>query len=95
MEKIKPDFAQDAIAETLLLTIALRAFDAKQKKPILGDTKSVELVGQIDYNFEQFAKGYNIITSFTLSGMHFFQLKGGEHAVEGDNDAGVKAEVCY
>ncbi len=57
MKKIKPDFAQDAIAETLLLTVALRAFDAKQKEPILGDTKSVELIEQIDYDFEPFAKG--------------------------------------
>ncbi len=33
------------------------------------------------------------ITSFTLSGMNFFQLQGGEHAVEGDNDAGAKTGV--
>ncbi len=57
MEKIRPDFADNAIAETLLLTVALRAFDAKEKHPVLGDQKSVELMEQIDYDFEQFAKG--------------------------------------
>ncbi len=57
MEKIQPDFTQDAIAETLLLTVALRAFDTRQKRPILKDQKSVELMQQIDYDFEQFAKG--------------------------------------
>ncbi len=57
MEKLHPDFTRDAIAETLLLTVALRAFDARQKNPILGDQKSVELIEQIDYDFEQFAQG--------------------------------------
>ncbi len=57
MEKIQPDFAQDAIAETLLLTVALRAFDTQQKQPVLGDKKSAQLMEGIDYDFEQFAKG--------------------------------------
>ncbi len=57
MEKILPDFTKDSIAETLLLTVALRAFDACQKQPILGDQKSVELMQQINYDFQQFAKG--------------------------------------
>ncbi len=57
MEKIQPDFTQDAIAEPLLLTVALRAFDARQKRPVLGDRKSVQLMERIDYDFEQFAKG--------------------------------------
>ncbi len=57
MEKIRPDFTQDTIAETLLLTVALRAFDARQKHPVLGDRKSVALVEQIDYDFQKFAKG--------------------------------------
>ncbi len=57
MEKIQPDFTEDAIAETLLLTVALRAFDTRQQQPILGDGKSVELMQQIDYDFERFAKG--------------------------------------
>ncbi len=54
--KIKPDFTQDAIAETLLLTVALRAFDTRQQRPVLGDWKSIELMQQIDYDFEKFAK---------------------------------------
>ncbi len=57
MEKIRPDFTDDSIAETLLLTVALRAFDTRQQRPILGDQKSVELMQLIDYDFEQFAKG--------------------------------------
>ncbi len=57
MEKIIPEFTDDSIAETLLLTVALRAFDTRQKHPVLGDKKSVELMEQIDYDFEQFAKG--------------------------------------
>ncbi len=57
MEKILPDFTKDCVAETLLLTVALRAFDARQKKSILADRKSVELMEQIDYDFEKFAKG--------------------------------------
>ncbi len=57
MEKIRPDFTEDAIAETLLLTVALRAFDAQQKHPVLGDEKSVQLMEHIDYDFQQFAKG--------------------------------------
>ncbi|PIE70227.1 MAG: hypothetical protein CSA22_09180 [Deltaproteobacteria bacterium] len=57
MEKFKPDFIQDAIAETLLLTVALRAFDARQNPSILGDEKSVELIEQINFDFQQFAIG--------------------------------------
>ncbi len=33
--------------------------------------------------------------SFTLSGMNFFQLQGGKHAVEGDNDVRAKAGVYH
>ncbi len=84
MEKIKPNFTQDAIAETLLLTVALRAFDAGQKEPILGDTKSVELIEQIDYDFEQFAKGSMMSRLGTNVRLKYFDTCAREFITEHD-----------
>ena len=57
MEKMQPGFIEDRITETLLTTVALRALDAQKKHPVLGDKKSIELMGQIDYNFRKFSRG--------------------------------------
>ena len=44
----------DGVAETLLITLYMRASDAKTKKPILNDFKSLEIMEQIEYDFDKF-----------------------------------------
>lgn len=41
----------DPIQETLLLTLQCRALDSESPDPILGDTRSADLVEKIDYDF--------------------------------------------
>ncbi|RLQ94645.1 class I SAM-dependent methyltransferase [Falsibacillus albus] len=40
--------------ETLLITLQAKAHDSRLKKSILNDTKSAEILGQIDYDFDKF-----------------------------------------
>lgn len=44
----------DGVAETLLITLYMRASDAMSKKPILNDKKSLEIMKQIEYDFDKF-----------------------------------------
>lgn len=46
----------DGVAETLLITLYIRAKDAMDKNPILNDQKSLEIMKQIEYDFEKFKK---------------------------------------
>ena len=39
------------ISETMLITLYMRATDAKSEKPILNDKRSEEIISQIDYDF--------------------------------------------
>lgn len=52
MEKIQLD-CQDKIAETLLTTLNMRALDARQPDPILGDTLAIQIIDKIDYDFSR------------------------------------------
>ena len=54
MEKIVPSI-NDIIADTLFITVYMRALDARKKHPVLGDRKSVELMNRIDYPFEKYS----------------------------------------
>lgn len=56
MEKIHPDL-KDSVAETLLIPLAMRALDVRQKRPVLGDAYSARLMEQIDYPFGKFISG--------------------------------------
>lgn len=49
MPRVRLDL--DPLRETLLLTLYARALDARSPKPILGDTRSADLVDAIDYDF--------------------------------------------
>ena len=42
------------VAETLLITLYMRAKDARSAHPLLGDAKAAEIIDQIDYDFSQF-----------------------------------------
>ena len=42
------------ISETMLITLYMRATDAKSEKPILNDKKSEEIISQINYDFSKF-----------------------------------------
>lgn len=55
MKKITPEIS-DAIAETLFITLLMRAYDSQCDKPILNDVKSRELVEKIDYPFDKLGK---------------------------------------
>ncbi len=52
MEKLKLD-SQDKIAETLLTTLNMRALDARQPDPVIGDKLAIQIVDQIDYDFSR------------------------------------------
>lgn len=54
MGKIKPSIS-DNIADTLFITVYMRALDAQQKDPILNDSRSLELMNRIDYPFEKYS----------------------------------------
>lgn len=54
MEKVIPSI-NDNIADTLFITVYMRALDARQKHPVLGDRRSVELMDRIDYPFEKYS----------------------------------------
>ena len=42
------------VSETMLITLYMRATDAKSEKPILNDKKSEEIISQINYDFSKF-----------------------------------------
>ena len=44
----------DNVSETMLITLYMRATDAKSEKPILNDKKSQEIISQINYDFSKF-----------------------------------------
>ena len=44
----------DNVSETMLITLYMRATDAKSEKPILNDKKSKEIISQINYDFSKF-----------------------------------------
>lgn len=44
----------NGVAETLLITLYIRAKDAMDKNPILNDRKSLEIMEQIEYDFTKF-----------------------------------------
>ena len=46
------------ISETMLITLYMRATDAKSEKPILNDKKSEEIISQIDYDFSKFKNAW-------------------------------------
>lgn len=54
MRKLVPSIS-DNIADTLFITVYMRALDAQQKNPVLGDSRSLELMNMIDYPFEKYS----------------------------------------
>lgn len=46
----------DGVSETLLITLYMRSRDAMSKNPILNDQKSLEIMKQIEYDFDKFKK---------------------------------------
>lgn len=54
MEKIKPSI-NDNVADTLFITVYMRALDARKKHPVLGDKRSLELMQRIDYPFDKYS----------------------------------------
>lgn len=54
MVKITPTIT-DAVADTLFITVYMRAKDVMQKHPILNDQQSLKLMKQIDYPFDKYS----------------------------------------
>jgi len=48
------------VQETLLVPLYARAVDARKKRPILNDPKSVEMVDSIDWDFQRFNQRWRI-----------------------------------
>lgn len=48
------------VAETMLIPVYFRAIASKMKKPALMDTKAIELVDKIDYDFSKFSDSYRM-----------------------------------
>jgi O-methyltransferase involved in polyketide biosynthesis len=59
------------VQETLLITLWARAVEAKQAKPIIRDSKSVEIIQQLDYDFSKLAKAKNSQLGVCLRGVVF------------------------
>lgn len=47
----------EGVSETLLITLYIRAKDAMSNSPIINDKMSIEIMNQIEYDFEKFKKG--------------------------------------
>lgn len=47
----------DGVMETLLITLYIRAKDAKSDNPVVNDKKAAEIVSKLDYDFSKFDKG--------------------------------------
>jgi O-methyltransferase involved in polyketide biosynthesis len=45
------------VMETLLITLYIRAKDAKSRNPVINDQKSAEIIRNIDYDFKKFDSG--------------------------------------
>lgn len=45
------------VMETLLITLYIRAKDAKSRNPVINDQKSAEIIRNIDYDFKKFDNG--------------------------------------
>ncbi|HLO50719.1 MAG TPA: class I SAM-dependent methyltransferase [Kamptonema sp.] len=67
MTKLKLELG--TIQETLLLTLWARAVDAGKTNPILRDTKSVEIIEQIDYDFSKIEKAKGTQIAICLRGL--------------------------
>ena len=52
------------VSETLLVTLYMRAKDAKSNHPFLNDQKAAEIISRMDYDFSAF----ECIRSFTNTG---------------------------
>ncbi|WKG01973.1 class I SAM-dependent methyltransferase [Mycolicibacterium sp. HK-90] len=52
MNNVEPELG--AVQETLLIPLYGRALDAESRRPVLGDRRAVQLVGDIDYDFTRF-----------------------------------------
>lgn len=52
MNNVEPELG--AVQETLLIPLYGRALDARSRRPVLGDRRAAQLVGDIDYDFTRF-----------------------------------------
>jgi O-methyltransferase involved in polyketide biosynthesis len=59
------------VQETLLITLWARAVEALQPDPILVDSKSIEIVSKIDYNFSQLSRAKSSQVGVCLRGQIF------------------------
>lgn len=48
----------DGVMESLLITLSIRAKDARSENPIINDKKSAEIASQIDYDFSKFENSW-------------------------------------
>lgn len=55
-DKISPELS-DKVAETLMITLAMKCRETSHKKSIFQDPKSCEMVGKLDYDFSKFRGG--------------------------------------
>ncbi|MBQ9213635.1 MAG: class I SAM-dependent methyltransferase [Bacteroidales bacterium] len=53
MKKIRPKF-QENVSETLLIPLCMRAKESQQKKPIIKDEMSEQILSKLDYDFNKF-----------------------------------------
>nr|WP_055501842.1 class I SAM-dependent methyltransferase [Nonomuraea pusilla] len=64
MHRWRPELG--LIQETLLITLYARALDARRPSPILGDTLSADLAGNIDYDFGKLKVKPNLVVTTAL-----------------------------
>ncbi|WP_421919416.1 class I SAM-dependent methyltransferase [Marinifilum sp.] len=70
MEKLK-NTLQDNIADTLYITLYMKALETKKKDPILYDEKACEMYEAIDYDFSKYNKAIRSSVGVVVRSNHF------------------------
>ncbi|ODG99986.1 tetracenomycin C synthesis protein [Nostoc sp. KVJ20] len=71
---LKEKVSLGVVQETLLITLWARAVEASQQQPILYDSKAVDILSQIDYNFNKVSKSLSSQLIVCIRGQTIDQL---------------------
>jgi len=61
----------DGVAETMLITVYFRAIASKMKNPVIMDTKAIELIDKIDYDFSKYSGNKMTRMGITVRTIYF------------------------
>lgn len=91
MKKIRPEF-QENVSETLLIPLCMRAKESQQKKPIIKDEMSEQILSKLDYDFNKFAADERCQLCISLRTKYFDKVL--KEFVDKYDDAVVVIVAC-